>query len=315
MNTSTSVSKTRKRLSTVAALTGSATIIALAIAFVTVDFSGLVHSPFFNVNNSSISALEPICSDAMSEQSGDKNNNNGITGDLNGTTGENGNNNGNPEGGYPEHGLPCLDPNCPVHHYGGNGGGHMSPCEDKDCPICNHQTPCIIPDCPVCNHDRDNCNDPDCPICEDMRPPVDISMEAISFKADSAEYVDSDKALEVLKTYMDSFDVYFDRYPDGKIYLAGGIARVSDWSITDTTLSQMRADKVRQSFIELGVDENRLISIGVGPNDPWRNDEWADGYFNEEIAKTNRRVWIIPDQYSEQVTMIIAVDEMIKSSQ
>lgn len=326
MRTDETVSKTKNRLTTVAAVTGSAVIIALSAAFVAVDFNDFYISPSFTVDSSSVEALEPLRSDPVSEQndsSGDSGNTgNGTDGNGNdssngnGLTGGDGDNSGRPlDSDYPDHDLPCLDPNCPVHH-GNNSSGHISPCNDPDCPICNHDSPCGDPNCPICNGHGLPCNDPNCPIhhgdnSEDDRPPVDISMETIRFKANSYEYVDKESAERILSEYIDSIDRYFDIYPDGKIYLVGCIAKTGSWSLTETELSQQRADTVRQSLIDLGVDDDKIVALGIGISDPWRSDEWINGYFDENIARNNRRVWLIPDRYNEQVELVLAVDEMI----
>jgi len=321
MNTGVSVSKTRKRLSTIAAVTGAATIIMLAVAFVTNDFSGLLKTPSFIVQDTTLSALEPIRSDPQSEPSdgnedggsGNDNEDSEIipVDDEDKETTESGTDNDTSVDteDYPEHGLPCLDPDCPIHH--GNAG-HEIPCNDPNCPICNHETPCDDPNCPICNHETP-CDDPNCPICNDIdnRPPVDIPMDIINFKPDSSEYSNKEDAMRALSGYVDSFNMYFDRYPDGKIYLVGCIAKTSSWYLTETSLSEKRAETVRQSLIELGVDGSKLISMGIGISDPWRNDEWSEGYFNEAVAKTNRRVWIVPDRYDAQVELIISIDEKL----
>ena len=159
MRTDETVSKTKNRLTTVAAVTGSAVIIALSAAFVAVDFNDFYISPSFTVDSSSVEALEPLRSDPVSEQndsSGDSGNTgNGTDGNGNdssngnGLTGGDGDNSGRPlDSDYPDHDLPCLDPNCPVHH-GNNSSGHISPCNDPDCPICNHDSPCGDPNCPI----------------------------------------------------------------------------------------------------------------------------------------------------------------------
>lgn len=322
------LSKNQKKLSTVAAVTGSAVVIALAAAFVTVDFSGFMITPSFTVDENAIEALEPIRSDPVSEQSdnGEKGNNGG-GGDKN--DGNNSNNivynNDNEEdndstsdddSGYPDHELPCLDPNCPIHH--GNNTGHQYPCDDPNCEICyGHDLPCNDPNCLIHNGHGLPCDDPNCPIhggrSNEDEPPVEISMEIVRFKPNSAEYVDTDEATTLLAEYIESFDRYFERYPDSKIYLAGCIAKTASWSITETELSLERAETVRQSLIDLGVDGNRLVAIGIGINDPWRSDEWADGYFNENVAKLNRRVWIVPDQYTDLVNTVLEIDKEIDS--
>lgn len=285
MNTGVSTSKARRQLSTIAAVTGSVAIIAIAIAFVTNDFSGMLQSSVFHVNDSTISALEPIRSDSMSEQNGDGNN--GDTGDDNGIgllpDSENNNDTkDDPNDDYPEHGLPCLDPDCSIHH--DPEGDHERPCDDPDCEICNE------------------------------RPPVDIPMEIINFKSDSADYVDTKAAMDALSGYVDAFNAYFEKYPDSKIYLVGCIAKIRNWSFTDTYLSQKRAEAVRNSLIELGIDGDKLVAIGIGANDPWRADEWSEGYFNEDKAKINRRVWIVPDEYKDQIGLLLSIKDEIEKA-
>lgn len=314
MKTGVTTSKSRKRFQIVAASTGSAAIIALSIAFVAVDFNDFYISSAFQVDSSAIAALEPIRSDPVSEQDGsgnDMESGNDNNGASNSSGDNNSNNDGNGVNDYPEHGEPCLDPNCPIHH----GNRHTIPCDDPNCPICNgHNSPCNDPDCPICNGHGLPCNDPNCPIHHgDDRPPVDIKTDdVIRFKPNSYEFVDEAAANAVLEEFVDSFKTYFERYPDGKIYLVGGIAKTDSNRTTEIgNLSQQRADTVRQSLIDLGIDEDRLIAIGIGINDPWRNDEWVDGYFNEEVAKTNRRVWVIPDQYEDQVVLVLDIKDAI----
>ncbi len=305
-------SKTRKRMTILAAITGSTVIIALAIAFVAVDFNALMIAPSFTVSDNTIEALEPIRSDPESEPNGSTGNNGDDgTGNGNGAgniDNANDDDSDNDSDNYPDHGLPCLDPNCPIHH----GGTHEIPCGDPNCPICNHEQPCGDPNCPICNHETP-CDDPNCPICHpgEDKPPVEIPMEIVNFKPNSYEYVDKDAALKALSGYVDSFNRYFERYPDSKIYLVGCIAKTANWSLTETELSQQRADAVKQSLIELGIGGDKLVALGIGISDPWRNDEWADGNFNEDVAKLNRRVWIVPDMYDEHIGIILATDELI----
>lgn len=293
MNTGVTVSKTQKHLSTIVTATGSVMIIGLALAFMSIDFGNIPKSSsYYTGNVNAVSALKPIRSDAPSEPNngndGNSDNNNGFLpiddslDDLNGDYNDN---------DYPDHGLPCLDPNCPVHHESNvvNDGSQNDNAVGSE---------------------HIKCDDPNCLICNNL-PPVDISMNVIQFKADSREYVNETAALATLEQYIDSFDVYFERYPEGKIYLVGTIAKTSSFAIIDTELSEQRANTVRNSFIQLGVDADKLIAIGIGANDPWRVDEWTDGYFDEALAKINRRVWIIPDQYDKQVNIVFSVSDMI----
>lgn len=231
----TGIEKPKKKLSTIVTVTGSATIIALAIAFVAVDYNGIVSNLLFQNEPSSIIALEPSRSDPVSEPSDTPSDNDG------------------------------------------------SPTPDDE-----HENP--------------------------SKPPIDIDTDKLRFKSDEAVYIDEAAANAALSEYVSSFNTYFENYPDGKIYLVGTIAKTYSWSITDTELSQQRADTVRQSFIDMGVDGDKLIAIGIGMNDPWRTDEWVDGVFDTNIGQINRRVWVIPDAYTEQVDAIMDVQDMIEQA-
>lgn len=166
-----------------------------------------------------------------------------------------------------------------------------------------HGLPCFDPDCSIHNgHD-------------DSTQPIDISMDEIMFKPDTAKYVNEVDAINVLTEYLNAFNEYFDKYPDGKIYLVGGVAKSINWvedDIFDINLSQNRADTVKASLVALGLNEDKIITIGVGVNDPWRNDEWVTGQFDETIAKTNRRVLIIPDAYNGQLQLIFDMQESLE---
>lgn len=167
---------------------------------------------------------------------------------------------------------------------------------------------------PICDSDNSgvdetkecsdtNCTDTSCPT-HSVRPVVEISMDEITFQPDSCVYVDKQKAHLVLNEYIDKLKEYFAIYPNGKIYLVGGVAKIAGAQRTDTTLSQKRAETVRQSFVELGVDGDKLVAIGLGISDPWREDEWKDGKFDEQIAAKNRRVWVIPDNFVKQMALV-----------
>lgn len=181
-----------------------------------------------------------------------------------------------------------------------NGSGFIeNNSENENTP--DHGTPCFDPNCSV--HNPDASQD---------APPVAISMDEVKFCPDSAVYLNKEAAVEKLKNYLKVFEAYFERYPEGKIYLVGGIAKTQNWSVTDIELSEQRALTVRQSFIELGVDGDKLEAIGLGISDPWRSDEWSTGSFNAKVAGVNRRVWIIPDCYDKQVELILSIEKEIE---
>lgn len=291
MKTNLTFSKLQKYATTCAASVGSIAIIGVALALA---LNNLPNNPASYANGTVNS--EPTRSDPRSDQDPDYNNSTPLGGDSNNQgvgdrdnshDDDNDSKDNNSEPQIPTHGEPCLDPNCPIHHPSNKPDGNNSSNTDSK---------------PSDNTDA---------------PPVDISMNIIRFKSDSAEYVDEKAAQDVLLSYLTAFENYFETYPDGIIYLAGGVARTHEAGHeydVDIVLSQQRADAVRNSFIKLGVDENRLIAIGMGCRDPWHNDEYIDGVFTEDIAKTNRRVWIIPDAYKEQVEAVLAIprDDIIE---
>lgn len=274
MKTGVIFSNTRKCITTIATMTGSIAIIGLSAAFVTNDFGDILRIPFLSVQAGAVTALEPIRSDPASEPNGDNN----IIGSDDIGAGSTDIIDGSKidDEVEPDHALPCLDPNCPIHSFG--SGDDLS---------------------------DDSLSE---------APPLEISMNTVRFLPDSCEYVDEIATLSVLESYVDMFGDYFAKYPNSKIYLVGGIAKTADWSITDTELSEKRAETVLQSFVKLGVDADKLVAMGVGVSDPWRSDEWSKGYFDKETAKLNRRVWVIPDQFKQQINIIISVDAMIEEA-
>lgn len=309
MNNTPGIDKPNKKLSTPIAVISSMAIILTAIAYVVIDYRNTMTELLMMQSDQSILALEPTRSDAPSERDNNPNGNDdgsGNNGDGNSNGDPNGNglgNNGdgsdddrdNDYGNYPPHGLPCLDPNCPIHHPHNNGG-------DGSGDDGNGGNPDGSGDGSG-NGDND-------------RPPLDITMDLVNFQPNLAVYVNEAEAEKVLYQYVASFNHYLTQYPDGKIYLVGCIARTKNNDTVydgDIALSENRAKTVMNTFIKLGIDKSKLEVIGIGPLDPWREDEWADGYFNEAVAKNNRRVWVIPDQYTDQIAYIKGLDADIQS--
>lgn len=242
MKTGIPVSKIRNRVTTIAAVTGSAVLLSVTIMFSLNSYQS-IRLESEKMKNSVIVSLEPIRSDAPSE---------------------------------------------PISNSDNNGVSEKEECSNTDCADIN---------CPT----------------HSIRPAIEISMDEIKFQPDSCTYVNKQKAHSILKDYADKLTEYFTTYPDGKIYLVGGVAKLADARRTDITLSQKRAETVRQSFIELGIDDNKLVAIGLGISDPWREEEWIDGQFNEQVAAKNRRVWVIPDNFTKQIALVDTAYDLIRN--
>ncbi len=118
--------------------------------------------------------------------------------------------------------------------------------------------------------------------------PEKITEEEVGFKKESAELVSEEEAMQVLRPYVQ----YLADKPDMSILLVGTTADVNGGSLS---LALDRANKIRDKMLELGVDENQLVTIGAGKDDPWHQNEWKNGQFIESIAAQNRAVYIVPE--------------------
>ena len=85
------------------------------------------------------------------------------------------------------------------------------------------------------------------------------------------------------------------------VLLAGTTAGDEDSDYT-MTLSQGRADAVRDTLIQLGVDETRIVTVGLGSSDPWH--VYGAGY-EGSIASGNRKV-VLLDASSDTAKEILS---------
>jgi hypothetical protein len=130
-------------------------------------------------------------------------------------------------------------------------------------------------------------------------PSLEILTDQVPFVPDQATFMSEAAARIALKKYADWLVKYFEAYPDSTVYVVGFHARVSldGGNRLNTGLSERRAETVRTTLIELGVPEDRLITVGLGINggDHFRVDEFPNGTFNTTNAQQNRKVMLIPD--------------------
>ena len=82
--------------------------------------------------------------------------------------------------------------------------------------------------------------------------------------------------------------------PDIHVFVVGTTAGAgtSDFSLT---LSQARAEAVRDELAAFGIDPSRMTCLGLGADDPWHVDDTdpATGAMIENLACQNRKVMII----------------------
>ena len=130
-----------------------------------------------------------------------------------------------------------------------------------------------------------------------LEEPVMLTEEQVSFVPDKSIYLNDKKAMKTIQPIAD----YLAAHKQITVLLAGTTAGDDD---TDygKTLSQERADAVRNSLIQLGVDESRIVAVGLGSNDTWH--VYGAGY-EGSIASGNRKV-VLLDASSDTAKKILS---------
>lgn len=118
-----------------------------------------------------------------------------------------------------------------------------------------------------------------------LENPVMLTEEQVSFVPDKATYLDEKEAVSTIQPIA----AYLMENTQISIMLACTTAGDEDSDYT-MTLSKKRADAVRETLIHLGVDESRIVSVGLGSNNPWH--VYGAGY-EGSIAASNRAVVLL----------------------
>lgn len=126
--------------------------------------------------------------------------------------------------------------------------------------------------------------------------PVVLTEEQITFVGDKAEYLHPEDAESVLKPIAD-----FLMSNDVTILLCGTTAGDGNSAYT-MELSKARAEAVKQSLIDLGVDPSRVIAVGLGSTDPWHIYGIPT---SDKAAFCNRKV-VLLDASSQTAREILA---------
>lgn len=118
-----------------------------------------------------------------------------------------------------------------------------------------------------------------------LEEPVMLTEEQVSFVPDKSTYLNEEEAVETIQPIAD----YLIEHEQITVLLAGTTAGDEDSDYT-MTLSQERADAVRDTLIQFGVDESRIVTVGLGSSDPWH--VYGAGY-EGSIASGNRKVVLL----------------------
>lgn len=129
--------------------------------------------------------------------------------------------------------------------------------------------------------------------------PVFLTEEKIGFVADKAVFLNPDEANETLQPVAE----YLVKHPSVSIVLAGTTAGDKDSDFT-LSLSKQRAETVKNALVELGVNADRIIAIGLGSEkDPWH--VYNAGY-DGAAASGNRKV-VLLDASSRRAVSILGL--------
>lgn len=129
-----------------------------------------------------------------------------------------------------------------------------------------------------------------------LAEPVVLTEEQITFIGDKAEYLYPEEAESVFKPIAD-----FLLSNDVTILLCGTTAGDGNSAYT-MELSQVRADAVKQSLVDLGVDPSHIIAVGLGSTDPWHVYGIPT---SDKAASCNRKV-VLLDASSQTALEILA---------
>lgn len=125
---------------------------------------------------------------------------------------------------------------------------------------------------------------------------VKLEEDQVTFVGDEAVYLNPDEAVETIRPIAE----FLLQYDQVNILLAGTTAGDEDSDFT-FQLSKDRADAVRNTLIELGVNADRIKTLGLGCSNPWH--VWGAGY--EGTAASGNRAVVLMDASSEHAKELL----------
>ena len=128
-----------------------------------------------------------------------------------------------------------------------------------------------------------------------LKEPMILTEKMITFIGDKSEYLNPDNAVATLQPIAD-----YLVNNDTTILLCGCTAGDTNGSYA-IKLSEDRAEAVKSTLVQLGVDESRIICIGLGSSDPWHI--YGVGY-DGEAASSNRKVVVLDASSATAVSIL-----------
>lgn len=115
-----------------------------------------------------------------------------------------------------------------------------------------------------------------------------LDSKELQFIGDQAVFLNKDLAYDAIADVAEQLSLH----SENKVYVLGTTATGSQDFCRE--LSNRRAKAVTDVLIEMGIEQDRLIPIGLGFEDYWHKDDLdQDGNLLEEEASINRKVMII----------------------
>lgn len=130
--------------------------------------------------------------------------------------------------------------------------------------------------------------------------PVVLTEDQVTFIGDKTEYLYPEEAESVLKPIAD-----FLMRNDVTILLCGTTAGDGNSAYT-MDLSQARAEAVKQSLVDLGVDPSHITAVGLGSTDPWHVYGIPT---SDKAASCNRKVVLLDASSQTALEILAEIDE------
>lgn len=135
---------------------------------------------------------------------------------------------------------------------------------------------------------------------QEFPPAVIYNEEILSFNAGAATLRDEQKAIEELKTTID----YMNENESFVLMIVGCTAKWGNLENYCKPLSLERCETVKKILVDSGINEDRIIVIGMGYDNPFYvNDQDQNGELIESIAKENRCI-VLLDSSSDMALSI-----------
>ena len=115
--------------------------------------------------------------------------------------------------------------------------------------------------------------------------PIALGESQVEFIGDKSEYLHPETAVETIRPIAE----YLINHETVPLLLIGATAG-DNTNESTLQLSADRAEAVKRTLVELGVDESRINTIGMGSDDPWHIE---DAGYDGPVASSNRKVVLI----------------------